>query len=544
LDKKTIIAIFLILIVYLLSQQFLWKKKPLATDNNTPAQTQNEVMQTEDQKSTEQNINPITPSAVTADTLISVEINNSIILENEHAIYSFSNMGGVINSITLKDYTLPDSDELVQLIPPGNSLADIILKGKEKEEKLGKLAFEFEYITEKEHQGIRFFKKVDDKVVLEKRFLLTNDYNLDFTFISEGYISSTGYDILMDSGINDTEKNLKYKSSEYMILGQIDNKIEKSSLSKLKKTQIKEGKIDWAVTKSKYFVFALMPEKRLNAYKMTAYSKNDSPALRLSTQNDLDREDFQDNYQLYLGPDISENLKSYQIGLENIIQVWKPLRPLSIYFLKFIQFLYKMIPNYGIAIVIFAILLKLIFSPLNHKMQVSSQRMQDLQPKIREIQKKYKSDPRQMNAEMGKLYKQEGVNPLGGCLPLLVQMPILFAIYPAFRYNVALRHSGFMLWLKDLSAPDPYYILPILMGVFMFIQSKLMQPPAQDLANMDEKQRAALQSQKIMTYAMPVMMLFMFASMPSGLVLYWTVYNILAVAQQYFLKKKLQKVVS
>ncbi|HRY83704.1 MAG TPA: YidC/Oxa1 family membrane protein insertase, partial [Candidatus Cloacimonadota bacterium] len=145
--------------------------------------------------------------------------------------------------------------------------------------------------------------------------------------------------------------------------------------------------------------------------------------------------------------------------------------------------------------------------------------------------------PKLMQSELSKLYKENGASPFSGCLPLLIQMPIFFSLYNVLRYSMDMRNASFVGWLSDLSEPDPYMILPVLMAVFMVLQSMMMRPPKQDPAQMDEKQKAALQSQKMMTYMMPVMMFFIFRGMPSGLVLYWTVFNILSVIQQYYLQK-------
>jgi YidC/Oxa1 family membrane protein insertase len=139
---------------------------------------------------------------------------------------------------------------------------------------------------------------------------------------------------------------------------------------------------------------------------------------------------------------------------------------------------------------------------------------------------------------MSKLYKEAGASPMSGCLPLLLQMPIFFALYNVLRYSLDMRNAGFVFWLKDLSEPDPYMILPILMGVFMIIQSKMMQPKQANVDEMDEKQKAAQSTQKMMTWMMPIMMFFIFKGMPAGLVLYWTVFNIYSVIQQYYLLKK------
>ncbi|RLC49366.1 MAG: hypothetical protein DRZ79_06115, partial [Candidatus Cloacimonadota bacterium] len=211
--------------------------------------------------------------------------------------------------------------------------------------------------------------------------------------------------------------------------------------------------------------------------------------------------------------------------------------PLSNLFNFIFKILYKVVPNYGIVILLFALFLKLILYPLTHKSFESSTKMQKIQPLMKEIQTKYRQNPRQMQIELKKLYKEHGVSPLGGCLPMLLQMPIFFAIYPVIRYSIALRQTNF-LWLPDLSEPDPFYILPIIMAIFMFVQQYLMSPSKQAMEEMDEKQRATMQSQKMMMYVMPIIMFFIFKSLSSGLVLYWTVFSVLSSVQQYFIKKK------
>ena len=167
-------------------------------------------------------------------------------------------------------------------------------------------------------------------------------------------------------------------------------------------------------------------------------------------------------------------------------------------------------------------------------------KMQRVQPYLTSIQKKYKSDPMKMQQEMSKVKKEHGVSTLGGCLPMIIQMPIFFALYPTLRYSIALRGASFVGWLQDLSSPDPYYILPIIMGIFMFIQQKMMTNTQMNnnSPEIDEKQQAMMQSQKMMAYIMPVMMFFFFRNLPSGLVLYWTVFNILSIIQQHFINKK------
>lgn len=206
---------------------------------------------------------------------------------------------------------------------------------------------------------------------------------------------------------------------------------------------------------------------------------------------------------------------------------------------QLIQFLYNLtaaigIPNYGIAIIIFTIIIKLLLLPLT-TMQVRSMRaMQEIQPKVAEIQKKYKNDPEKANQAVMELYQKHRVNPFSGCLPLLIQMPILYALFAALRNffspenhpaYVNMEHAKF-LWIPNLGQPDPY-ILPILAMIFTFLQQRINSPAG----NVD-------QTQKTMLYVMPLFMGWISRSFPAGLAIYWIVYSIMSALEQLFLRRK------
>ena len=199
--------------------------------------------------------------------------------------------------------------------------------------------------------------------------------------------------------------------------------------------------------------------------------------------------------------------------------------PISVIFLKALRWIYGVVGNYGVAIILLTVAIRILLFPLMHTSTVSMRRMQKLQPKVKEIQgqyKKKKTDPQaraKMNQEMMALYKQEGVNPMGGCLPMLVQLPILWALYKLFMVAIELRHAPFFGWILDLSAKDPYYITPILMTATMWLQQKLA-PQVGD----PQQQR--------MMRMLPFVFGFMFLNFPSGLVLYWLTNNVLTIVQQ------------
>uniref|UniRef100_A0A831XMM9 Membrane protein insertase YidC n=1 Tax=Geobacter metallireducens TaxID=28232 RepID=A0A831XMM9_GEOME len=230
-------------------------------------------------------------------------------------------------------------------------------------------------------------------------------------------------------------------------------------------------------------------------------------------------------YRLYFGPKDLDILKAQGNGLERAIDLgWFAMlaKPL----LHSLKFFYKYVHNYGIAIIIITVILKIIFYPLTHSSYKSMKEMQKLQPKMQELREKFKNDRDAMNKAIMELYQTHKVNPVGGCLPMLVQIPVFFALYKALMFSIELRHAPFMLWIQDLAGKDPYYVTPIIMGITMVIQQKMT--PSQ----MDPMQ------QKMMM-ALPVVFTFMFLNFPSGLVLYWLVNNVLTIVQQYYINKSI-----
>ncbi len=298
----------------------------------------------------------------------------------------------------------------------------------------------------------------------------------------------------------------------------------------------KSGQTSWVADKSKYFTVAIVPKSRAgngfyirgNSQPMIIGEQNVdrkfiNVGLRMSSNN---ADSLADSFLIYLGPIDYYVLKGYGVGLEGLVYMgWSILKPFSVAMLWLLTALHKFIPNYGIVLILVAVILKVAFFPLTRKSTASMSKMQEIQPKIQEIKDKYKKDPKRMNAETMKLYKEHGVNPVGGCLPLLLQMPIFFALYAVLRATIELRGADFLLWITDLSQQDPYYVLPILMGATMFFQQKMTVK--------DPKQ-------KMMVYIMPIVLTFIFLKMPAGLVLYWAVFNVLSLIEQIYNKRKTQ----
>jgi len=249
--------------------------------------------------------------------------------------------------------------------------------------------------------------------------------------------------------------------------------------------------------------------------------RDDNPVAYLEASNSL-------TFNGYIGPKDYRLLKSIDPVLVNAIEygwfTWaaKPL-------FAVLMWLHGIFGNWGWAIVALVVLIRIVLYPLTYKGMLSMQKMKDLAPKMKELREKHKSDPQRMNAAVMELYKKNGANPMGGCLPLLLQIPVFFAIYRVLLNAVELQGAGWMLWIGDLSRMDPTFILPVLMGASMYFQQRIT--PSNFTDPMQEK---------IFKY-LPVVFTFFFVTFPSGLVLYWLTNNLLSIAQQYMVNKQYAK---
>ncbi len=293
--------------------------------------------------------------------------------------------------------------------------------------------------------------------------------------------------------------------------------VDRYEVKKIESGKLLGPDITWAGFESKYFIAAMVPQNpTLTSLALSVDPRNMVSVSLKSTPNIIPPGQVASfGYSLYL----------QGVGLENAIDFGSWMKWLAMPLLISIKFLNSYVHNYGIAIIILTILIKIIFWPLGNKSYKSMKEMQKLQPKIVELRERYKNDKTKLSQETMALYKTHKVNPLGGCLPMIIQIPVFFGLYKALMYSIELRHAPFYWWIQDLSAKDPYYITPVIMGATMLIQQK-MAPSMGDPMQ-----------QKIMML-MPVVFTFLFVSFPSGLVIYWLFQNILSIGQQYYINKR------
>ncbi len=307
----------------------------------------------------------------------------------------------------------------------------------------------------------------------------------------------------------------------------IAKEIDRPEVAKLEADKILGPNVSWGGFESKYFIATLIPQNpSLTSFRM---SKDPSNLVAVGLKGPANvippGQPGVFNYSLYLGPKDHTILKAQNIGLENAIDFGDWLKWLAMPLLAALKFLYGYVHNYGIAIIILTILIKVIFWPLGNKSYKSMKEMQKLQPKMAALREKYKDDKTKLSQESMALYKTHKVNPLGGCLPMVVQIPVFFGLYKCLLYAIELRHSPLFWWIQDLSAKDPYYITPIIMGATMFIQQKMTPTGADPM------------QAKIMLF-MPIIFTFMFLNFPSGLVIYWLFNNIISIGQQVYINRQ------
>lgn len=384
-------------------------------------------------------------------------------------------------------------------------------------------------LTNNADMTLRFSLFLPSGVTLIKTYTFhANNYSVGVDLQVQNSSPSAKQGTVSLALIEDTEKTLTGDivddtSAAATLAG---GKLRVDTLSALaKEDKSYKDEVLWSGYKNKYFIKSLgtTDQKKIEVAihkKGTLVATSFKSPLLLIPSGQV----VSFNYFSYLGPldfqilkDEGHDLvKAVDLGFFAILA--KPL----FYVLKFF---YDYVGNYGWAIILLTILIKLIFWPLTDKSYKSMKAMQTLQPEMQKLRDKYKNDRDTLNKEIMTLYKEHRVNPLGGCLPMIVQIPVFFALYQVLMNMIELRHAPFIFWLTDLSVKDPYYITPLVMGATMFIQQKLT--PSQ----LDPVQ------QKIFLI-MPVVFTFLFLNFPSGLVVYWLVNNVLTIAQQLSVNRK------
>ncbi|MDQ6967946.1 MAG: membrane protein insertase YidC [Mariprofundaceae bacterium] len=324
----------------------------------------------------------------------------------------------------------------------------------------------------------------------------------------------------------DKSKNTFY---EHMgATGLLNNELLEPSYDDLDETAVKTtANGGWTGMMNRYFLTALIGQKDQD-YRY--YYKGDGRSYQAGVLDDgvLDQEDAVFTSDVYIGPKSIPLMKTLGLGLERSVDfgifsfIAKPMH-------EFMMWMFQYVNNFGWCIILLVVVIKIIFFYPTHKAYSSMAGMRKIQPEMVRLKELYGEDKQKMGQEMMKLYKKNKVNPMGGCLPILIQIPVFFSLYKVLLMSIEMRQAPFIGWIHDLSVQDPYFILPVVMGISMFIQQKLNPQPTDPM------------QAKIMQFLPPVFTI-MFLFFPSGLVLYWVVNNTLAITQQWYVMKKLKAI--
>ena len=542
-----IVLAFLILIGY----QYLFVapqeeyKEPVAEKNvETPA-----AMPGPDQQPKPAPAAPVPaeqPAQFQQPASLPVQEGRDIVVETNKYIAVISETGGGIKSYRLKNYreaAAPDA-ELKELITT-ESYRDLPLYfswGVEPDRAEVPL-----FVADKdgltvdtgENQTLTMTAQLSSGLQLTRRMTFDPDsylinMSVDIYNFSETPLQGSPYLSLTNRPFGATAQRYLFSGPAALLDGKL-HEIKPGDLEKAE--EILNGNISWAAYSTTYFMTGIIPENHSNQTLKLSAEGDMVNSLLVSPEEVIPAAGrLQYSYQVYFGPKRITTLRETGHDLERIVNFgWfdKIARP-ALYLLNFF---YGYVGNYGIAIILVTVLIKILFWPIAQKGLKSMKNMQKIQPKMAKLKEKYKNDSARLNQEMMNLYKTYKVNPLGGCLPMFLQIPVFFALYKVLLQAIELRHAPFMLWITDLSAPDrlmigmdiPYLggvpVLTLLMGGSMFLQQKMTPSPA------DPTQA------KIMMF-LPVIFTFMFLNFASGLVLYWLVNNLLSIAQQFVINKQ------
>jgi YidC/Oxa1 family membrane protein insertase len=553
-QARLLIAIVLSALIFLLWQLFFVDKDAIqqsAKKTEQPPVKEEQVKQSKPYPK-EQEV-AAADKTLDSDTEIStpVRIPRNITVDTPFYQVQLSEEGGGVTSFILKKYRekVAKDSPSQELIPQKDSIETVLLGFAGKSlPGLDNAVFSASLNADTVNiqdgvQEITFAWKSDQGVVVEKTYKFSPDsylIGLDVTIKNGSDRSIQDKLFIALNGPAPTDKRMYGFEGPSAL---INEKLEEIKIKDIAEKNTYTGKVTWIAVQDRYFMMSVIPDQIEAEASMRLFLKEDNllEAQYLTPAGDISPgTQHTYRYSLFFGPKSLEILKKAGHDLGKALNFgWFTVLAKPCVWLM--NRLYSVIPNYGIAIIILTILIKIVLWPLGSKSYKSMSEMKKIQPLMKEIREKHKNDKKKMNEEVMGLYRTYKINPLGGCLPMVVQLPVFFALYRMLYQAIELRHAPFFLWIDDLSAPDrlfhfsfsipfmepPYGIpvLTIIMGGTMLLQQK-MSPPMGD------------PTQAKMMMFMPLIFTFIFINFSSGLVLYWLVNNILSISQQYYIQKK------
>ena len=507
------------------------------------------------------------PTSVADSTLAAAQQGTARTITVETDLYTaaFSTKGATPTSFRLREYTMFDQVTPVELIDPDSEGALSMVFTTPGSHVVDTRSFYFEPTlvgdrvdAQNEAAELAFETSLGAGTLRYIYTFTPGTYEVGFRVEQEGvagFMTDEGYELVWSGAVPFSE-NVNAQDTELTHHGayaRSGDDIEGITLaSDPYAEEILRGDVSWVAVKNKYFTATIIPERTPTAAELLGERVGDP---ELGTVNEFFTARMTmpgtpaepDSYRLYLGPLEFYRITDYDLGLYGMIDYgWDAFewmtRPLAKFiFIPAFTFLGNILPNYGLVIIVFAIILKVLLFPLTRSSYRSMARMRELQPKMEAIKEKHGDDPQKQQQAMMKMYKETGVNPLGGCMPMLLQYPIIIALWQFLQQSIEIRQQSF-LWANDLSAPDVVLSLPfaipfygdfvagftVLMGLSMIVQMRIQQGSA-----------PANPQTKMLTYIMPVFIFVIFNRFPSGLSLYYLVYNIVTAIQQQFINRSL-----
>jgi len=454
----------------------------------------------------------------------------SEVVEVETNLYraKFTTRGAALTSWELKRYrSSSEGQPAVQLVRQGGKFpepltvtTDDAALTKELSDGIYRVEKDFTTLDQNHPTGhLKFsYENPGTGVRLEKQFIFHADsYVADIELKPEGLTESLKVELGTNFGVVEWGEGFIGSVGTATL---VDDKVEKDTPDA--ETE-RKGSVKWAALQDKYFISALMPKVSSSAVVKKQGDKLVSTAVRMP----IDSSSASLGLQLFAGPKEYDTLQSLQIGLEDTIDFgwflfgsWDTVRAVAKPIFYVLRSINEYTHNYGLTIILLTVGIKLLFVPLQYKSYKSMKQMQGIQPRVAAVQEKFKDDRERLNKELIKLYRDHKVNPVGGCLPMVLQMPVFVALFNILYMTIDLRQAPLGLWITDLSVQDPYYILPIIMGISMVVMQKI-QPTTMD------------PTQAKVMLMLPAFMTFLFINFPAGLVLYWLTNNVLTIVQQF-----------
>lgn len=509
MDKRTILAIVLSLLV-LLAFQYLYQPAPIINDNISNGEVvANKGAEVDDTNHLE-NATLLSESEGHYNGGYRV---NEILVENRNLLISFNEYTGNIVRVKIKNYDKAGiSPEFKYTNNDYFRINDLLIKPTSHR------------VYDENNKTVAEFVYEKENVIVTRRYIIGDDFLINVKSSVANIADASvkiPFNVEIGPGLGEG-----FEDSKFTFQGPIaynGKKVKNKKAEKVKEDIVIDDAV-WCGYTSKYFAFIKINEDNKNCV-----IKKFRDSAIVGTESDVivnPKDKVEKEFYIFVGPKEYDLLASYGYGLKKSID-FGIFSFLAIPMLKVMNIFYNATNNYGWSIILLTFIIKIITYPLTLKSMTSMNKMKDLQPKMLEIREKFKGDTQKMNAAMMELYKKHGVNPMGGCLPILIQIPIFFALYKTLLVSIELKGAPFIFWIADLSEKDPYYVTPILMGISMFFQQKLT-PQAGDPMQ-----------QKIFMF-LPIIFTFMFLSFPSGLVIYWLTNNILTILQQIIINKKTQ----